>query len=63
MEFLESLVVGDVASLKDRTGTLSLFTNEHGGIIDDSVITKVRVLYQQPNATQCTCMAFWSVSV
>ena len=41
VEFLESLIVGDVASLEDRTGTLSVFTNDKGGIIDDSVITKV----------------------
>ncbi len=41
VEFLESLIVGDVASLEDRTGTLSVFTNDQGGIIDDSVITKV----------------------
>lgn len=39
--FLEKLVVGDVKSLKPGTGTLSVFTNENGGIIDDSVITKV----------------------
>lgn len=43
IEFLETLIVGDVASLEDRTGTLSVFTNEKGGIIDDSVITKVSV--------------------
>ena len=40
IQFLETLIVGDVASLEDRTGTLSVFTNEKGGIIDDSVITK-----------------------
>ncbi|KAL4425386.1 hypothetical protein ABPG75_009402 [Micractinium tetrahymenae] len=39
--FLESLVVGDVAGLADGTGTLSVFTNEKGGIIDDTVVTKV----------------------
>lgn len=38
--FLESLVVGDVAGLADGTGSLSVFTNEKGGIIDDTVITK-----------------------
>lgn len=41
VEFLESLVVGDVRGLKDGTGSLSVFTNEQGGIIDDTVITKV----------------------
>lgn len=39
--FLETLVVGDVAGLKDGTGSLSVYTNEKGGIIDDTVITKV----------------------
>lgn len=39
--FLESLVIADVAGLKDGTGTLTVFTNEKGGAIDDSVITKV----------------------
>ena len=39
--FLERLVVGDVQALTDGTGTLSLILNEKGGIIDDTVITKV----------------------
>lgn len=39
--FLESLVVADLKGLKDGTGTLSVMTNEKGGIIDDTVITKV----------------------
>lgn len=39
--FLEKLVVGDVQSLTDGTGSLSLMLNESGGIIDDTVITKV----------------------
>jgi aminomethyltransferase len=39
--FLETLVVGDIAALADGTGSLSVFTNEKGGIIDDTVITKV----------------------
>ncbi|EFJ41696.1 hypothetical protein VOLCADRAFT_107582 [Volvox carteri f. nagariensis] len=41
IKFLEGLVVGDIAGLKDGTGSLSVFTNEQGGIIDDTVITKV----------------------
>jgi hypothetical protein len=40
--FLEGLVTGDIAGLADGTGSLSVFTNEKGGIIDDTVITKVR---------------------
>ncbi|KAJ3693606.1 hypothetical protein LUZ60_009086 [Juncus effusus] len=40
--FLESLVVADVAGLKNGHGTLTVFTNEKGGAIDDSVVTKVK---------------------
>ncbi|KAH7838750.1 hypothetical protein Vadar_030615 [Vaccinium darrowii] len=39
--FLEKLVVADVAGLAPLTGTLTVFTNEKGGAIDDSVVTKV----------------------
>ncbi|CAI0625938.1 unnamed protein product [Linum tenue] len=39
--FLEKLVIADVASLAPGTGSLTVFTNEKGGAIDDSVITKV----------------------
>ncbi|CAH9099629.1 unnamed protein product [Cuscuta epithymum] len=39
--FLEKLVIADVAGLVPGTGTLTVFTNETGGAIDDSVITKV----------------------
>lgn len=41
VQFLEGLVTGDIAGLADGTGSLSVFTNERGGIIDDTVITKV----------------------
>ncbi|WOL17783.1 aminomethyltransferase, mitochondrial-like [Canna indica] len=40
--FLETLVVADVAGLLPGTGTLTIFTNERGGAIDDSVVTKVQ---------------------
>ncbi|KAI3680516.1 hypothetical protein L6452_35287 [Arctium lappa] len=39
--FLEKLVVADVVGLAPGTGSLTVFTNEKGGAIDDSVITKV----------------------
>ena len=39
MAFLERIVVGDIASLSEGTGLLSLVTNEKGGILDDTVIT------------------------
>ena len=41
IDFLETLVVADIKGLKPGTGTLSVFTNENGGVIDDTVITKV----------------------
>nr|XP_023676787.1 aminomethyltransferase, mitochondrial [Paramormyrops kingsleyae] len=40
VKFMESLIVADVAELKDNQGTLSLFTNENGGIKDDLIVTK-----------------------
>ncbi|TPX71157.1 aminomethyltransferase [Spizellomyces sp. 'palustris'] len=39
-KFLESLVVADVEGLPVGSSTLSLFTNENGGIIDDTVVNK-----------------------
>ncbi|KAF3454046.1 hypothetical protein FNV43_RR04493 [Rhamnella rubrinervis] len=39
---LFDLVIADVAGLPPGTGTLTVFTNEKGGAIDDSVITKVK---------------------
>jgi aminomethyltransferase len=41
IDFLETLVVADIKGLAPGTGTLSVFTNENGGVIDDTVITKV----------------------
>eukprot|EP00244_Chara_vulgaris_P009496 TRINITY_DN404_c0_g1_i5.p1 TRINITY_DN404_c0_g1~~TRINITY_DN404_c0_g1_i5.p1 ORF type:complete len:423 (-),score=76.97 TRINITY_DN404_c0_g1_i5:783-2051(-) len=38
--FMETLVVSDIAALKPGTGGLSVFTNDKGGIIDDTVISK-----------------------
>ena len=52
VRFLEGLVVGDIESLADNTGTLTLMCNEKGGIIDDSVVTKIRkdLVYMVCNA-------------
>lgn len=36
---MESIVVGDIAELRPNQGTLSLFTNEAGGILDDLIVT------------------------
>ncbi|XP_066452932.1 aminomethyltransferase, mitochondrial isoform X2 [Eleutherodactylus coqui] len=50
--FIESLVVGDIAELKQNQGSLSLFTNDHGGIIDDLIVTNTsdNYLYVVSNA-------------
>lgn len=39
VKFLEKIVCGDIAGLKEGHGCLSLVTNESGGILDDTVIT------------------------
>ncbi len=58
MSFLEGLVVGDIAGLADGTGSLSVFTNEKGGIIDDTVITKARA-----RGVVLCCLCFQAVQV
>uniref|UniRef100_K3WFC7 Aminomethyltransferase n=1 Tax=Globisporangium ultimum (strain ATCC 200006 / CBS 805.95 / DAOM BR144) TaxID=431595 RepID=K3WFC7_GLOUD len=40
VRFLESIVVGDIDALAHGEAKLSLITNDQGGIIDDTVITK-----------------------
>jgi len=39
VKFIESMVVGDIAALKEGEGKLSLITNDGGNIVDDTVIT------------------------
>lgn len=39
-EFLESLTTCDLANLKKGTASLTVFTNENGGILDDLIVTK-----------------------
>jgi aminomethyltransferase len=45
VEFIESLTVADVGGLNDEHGTLSVFTNAQGGIIDDLIINKTSLGY------------------
>lgn len=45
IKFMESLVVADIAELQDNQGTLTLFTNEKGGILDDLIVTKTNQNY------------------
>ncbi|CAG0925609.1 unnamed protein product, partial [Notodromas monacha] len=40
-DFLESLTVGDLKELQIGEGTLSLFTNCRGGIIDDLICNRI----------------------
>ena len=42
VRFLEGLVVGDIQGIQNGSGSLSMFTNENGGIVDDTVVTKAR---------------------
>lgn len=41
MDFVESVTTADVRGLKLNTGTLSVITNEEGGIIDDTMVSRV----------------------
>jgi len=45
VKFLESIMVGDVQGLLDNQGTLSVFTNDEGGIIDDFIVSKTNLGY------------------
>lgn len=45
IKFLESVMVGDIQGLSDNQGTLSVFTNENGGIIDDFIVSKTTLGY------------------
>ena len=48
---MESLTVADVKGLKHNTGTLTVFTNERGGIKDDLIVTNSEgFLYVVSNA-------------
>lgn len=49
---MESLVVGDIAGLRSNQGTLTLFTNAKGGIIDDLIVNRTEegYLYVVSNA-------------
>lgn len=40
VELMESITVADVKGLQQQQGTLTLFTNASGGIIDDLIVTK-----------------------
>ena len=52
VDFIHSLTVGDIKGLNVRQACLSLLTNSDGGIIDDTIITKISddQLYMVVNA-------------
>ncbi|XP_063448466.1 aminomethyltransferase, mitochondrial-like isoform X1 [Mytilus trossulus] len=52
IKFIESMTVADVEGLKENQGTLSVFTNDTGGILDDLIINKTTdgYLYVVSNA-------------
>lgn len=51
-KFIESLIVSDIKGLKPNSGTLTVFTNDRGGIIDDLIVsnTSLDYLYVVSNA-------------
>lgn len=50
----ETLCTADIRGLPDNVGTLTVFTNATGGILDDLIVTKVRpdLLYVVSNAAR-----------
>ncbi|KAJ8957893.1 hypothetical protein NQ318_001889 [Aromia moschata] len=52
--YFESLCTADVGGLKDNAASLTVFTNESGGILDDLIVTKVSEdhLYVVSNAAR-----------
>lgn len=52
VECFESICTADIHGLANNSGTLTVFTNEHGGILDDLIVTKIRndLLYVVSNA-------------
>lgn len=54
VDFLESTCTADIGNLEHGSGTLTVFTNETGGILDDLIVTKVNddLLYVVSNAAR-----------
>ncbi|XP_066249110.1 aminomethyltransferase, mitochondrial [Euwallacea similis] len=52
VEYLETLCTADIQGLKENSATLTVFTNEKGGILDDLIVTKINeeFLYVVSNA-------------
>lgn len=41
VEYFESICTADLSALQNNTATLTVFTNENGGIYDDLIVTKI----------------------
>ena len=55
---MEHVTVGDFQGLQNGTGTLSLITNDQGGIVDDTVTTRVSLLNPvQSTGLQCVAQS------
>ena len=52
VKFFEKLIVADLENLPENSASLTLYTNEHGGILDDLIVTKTSdgYLYVVSNA-------------
>ncbi|CAG9859110.1 unnamed protein product [Phyllotreta striolata] len=55
-EYLETTCTADIRGLKENASTLTVFTNEKGGILDDLIVTKIsnQHLYVVSNAAMKT---------
>ena len=54
IECFESITTADIQNLPDGSGSLTIFTNDQGGILDDLIVNKVRpdFLYIVSNAAR-----------
>lgn len=52
VDFFETLCTADIRGLADNSASLTVFTNDNGGILDDLIVTKVNeeFLYVVSNA-------------
>jgi aminomethyltransferase len=56
VRFFEKLIVSDLENLPENSACLTLYTNDHGGILDDLIVTKTSegYLYVVSNAGRAT---------
>ncbi|KAG5873585.1 hypothetical protein JTB14_011198 [Gonioctena quinquepunctata] len=52
IDYFESICTADIQGLKNNSGSLTVFTDENGGILDDLIVTKISddLLYVVSNA-------------